>query len=150
MGGERAQNGRWRGMAGVVKIALGIGLVWAIYLLRASRWASLSRFYPVIISAGMLGAFAWSLRRGAVPLVERFARKLEKQPLDARGVVYCRRVTWAWVLFLSAHLSVTVATLWASAEVWVIYNGGVAYALMGLMFAGEWLIRRRVRRGKAN
>ena len=134
MGGERAQNGRWRGMAGVAKVALGIGLVWAIYLLRASRWANLSRFYPVIISAGMWGAFALSLRRGAVPL----------------GVVYCRRVTWAWVLFLGAHLSVTVATLWASAEVWAIYNGGVAYALMGLMFAGEWLIRRRVRRGKAD
>ena len=136
-----------KGLAGVAKVVLGVGVVWAIYLLRASRWGQLSRLYPVVVSGGMLGAFAWSLRRGATPLVERFARKLEKQPLDARGVAYCRRVTWAWVIFLSAHLGVTVATLWASAEVWALYNGAIAYGLMGLMFAGEWLIRRRVRRG---
>lgn len=150
MGGERAQNGRWRGVLGVAKVALGIGVVWVIYLLRTSRWAYFSRFYPVIISAVMLGAFAWSLRRRATPLVERFARRLEKQPLGAQGVAYCRHVTWAWVIFLSAHLGVTVATLWASAEVWALYNGAIAYGLMGLMFVGEWFIRRRVRRGKAN
>lgn len=136
-----------KGLVGVAKVALGVGVVWAIYLLRASRWGQLSRLYPVVVSGGMLGAFAWSLRQGATPLVERFARKLEKQPLDARGVAYCRRVTWAWVIFLSAHVGVTVATLWASAEVWALYNGAIAYGLMGLMFAGEWLIRRRVRRG---
>ncbi|MGN1324809.1 MAG: hypothetical protein ACI4YA_00480 [Candidatus Spyradenecus sp.] len=131
----------------MAKVALGVGVVWAIYLLRASRWGQLSRLYPVVVSGEMLGAFAWSLRQGATPLVERFARKFEKQPLNARGVAYCRRVTWAWVLFLSAHVGVTVATLWASAEVWALYNGAIAYGLMGLMFAGEWLIRRRVRRG---
>lgn len=136
-----------KGLVGVAKVALGVGVVWAIYLLRASRWGQLSRLYPVMVSAVMLGAFAWSLRQGATPLVERFARKLEKQPLDARGVAYCRKVTWAWVIFLTAHLAVTVATLWASAEAWAVYNGGVAYGLMGLMFAGEWLIRRYVRRG---
>ena len=136
-----------KGLAGVAKVALGVGVVWAIYLLRASRWGQLSRLYPVMVIAVMLGAFAWSLRQGATPLVERFACKLEKQPLDARGVAYCRKVTWAWVIFLTAHLAVTVATLWASAEVWALYNGAIAYGLMGLMFAGEWLIRRRVRRG---
>ena len=37
------------------------------------------------------------------------------------------------------------SALFASREVWAIYNGGVAYLLMGALFAGEWLFRRHVR-----
>ena len=135
----------WRLLLGVAKVLAGVGLVWAIYLLRAHAW---TQAYPVVVSGGVLTAFAWSLRPGAVPLVERFARRMEREELDARGVAYCRRVTWAWVIFLSLHLGVTVATLWMPRAVWAIYNGAVAYGLMGLMFAGEWVIRRRVRRGR--
>jgi uncharacterized membrane protein len=34
----------------------------------------------------------------------------------------------------------------AGEEAWVIYNGFVSYLLIGCMFAGEWLIRCRVKR----
>jgi len=30
-------------------------------------------------------------------------------------------------------------------EIWALYNGLISYGLMGLLFAGEWLVRRRVR-----
>jgi uncharacterized membrane protein len=69
------------------------------------------------------------------------------ETLDERGVAYCRRVTVAWTVFLSVHFAVTLATVFASREVWAIYNGFLAYVLIGAMFAGEWLVRRRVRRG---
>ena len=69
------------------------------------------------------------------------------EALDARGVAYCRAVTRAWVIFLSLHLAVTVATAFAPSAVWAFYNGALAYVLMGAMFVGEWLVRRRVRRG---
>jgi uncharacterized membrane protein len=31
-------------------------------------------------------------------------------------------------------------------EVWTIYNGFIAYLLMGALFGGEFLVRRVVRR----
>lgn len=125
----------------ILRVAAAIGAVWAIYLLRAGTWA---RFYPAAMVAAALAAFALSLR--GVPLAERFARRAGEN-LDERGVAYCRRVTVAWTLFLAAHFAVTFATVFASREVWALYNGVIAYVLIGAMFAGEWLVRRRVRRG---
>ena len=29
---------------------------------------------------------------------------------------------------------------------WALYTGLISYGLIGLLFAGEWLIRQRVRR----
>ena len=62
-------------------------------------------------------------------------------------MAYTRRVTQAWCLFFALNGVVALATaLAASDEVWMLYNGLVAYGLIGAMFAGEWLIRRHVRR----
>lgn len=116
-------------------------LVWLLYFLRANVWL---RLYPAVVVSIVLAAFAVSLFR--TPLAEVIARRMG-ETLDVRGVAYCRKVTVAWVVFLSAHLAVTVATAFASRETWAFYNGFLAYVLMGAMFAGEWLVRRRVRRG---
>jgi len=118
-----------------------VALVWLLYFLRANVWL---RLYPAAVVAIALAAFAASLFR--TPLVEAFARRMG-ETLDARGVAYCRKVTIAWVVFLSAHLAVTLATSFASREVWAFYNGFLAYLLMGAMFVGEWLVRRRAHRG---
>lgn len=133
MGGRTAKT--------ALRLACAVALVWVLYLLKANVWF---RLYPAVVVAVALAAFAISLFR--TPLVERFARGMG-EVLDARGVAYCRKVTVAWVVFLSVHLAVTVATVFARREVWAFYNGCLAYLLMGAMFAGEWLVRRRVRRG---
>ena len=125
----------------VVRIVLSVAAIWAIFLLRANGWF---RLYPAVVVAVALVVFAVSLR--GTPLVERIARA-RGEALDARGVAYCRAVTRAWVIFLSLHLAVTVATAFAPPAVWAFYNGALAYVLMGAMFVGEWLVRRRVRRG---
>jgi len=128
--------------AGVVaRVALMPLVVGALYLLKANIWF---RLYPAVMVTLALAVFAVSLCR--VPLVERIARGMGER-LDARGVAYCRRVTQVWVAFLAAHLAVTVATVFASREVWAVYNGIIAYVLMGLLFAGEWIVRRKVRHG---
>lgn len=118
-----------------------VALVWVLYFLKANVCL---RLYPAVMVLLALVVFAVSLAR--VPLVERIARA-RGEALDARGVAYCRKVTVAWVVFLALHLLVTVATVFASREIWAAYNGCLAYVLMGAMFAGEWLVRRRVRRG---
>ena len=60
---------------------------------------------------------------------------------------YTRRVTQAWCLFfLFNALTAAGLALWAPLAWWTLYTGVIAYGLMGLLFAGEWLVRQRVRR----
>lgn len=115
-------------------------VVWALYFLKARVWF---RLYPAVMVALALAVFAVSLFR--TPLIEVFARKMG-ETLDARGIAYCRQVTRVWVAFLSVHLLVTVATVFLSREIWVFYNGFLAYVLMGSLLLGERLYRRKVRR----
>ncbi len=57
---------------------------------------------------------------------------------------YTRRVTQVWCGFFVLNGGLALCTaLWASDAGWALYNGLVAYVLMGLLFAGEWLVRRR-------
>lgn len=125
----------------ILRIALTPFVVWALYVLKANVWF---RLYPAIMVSLALAVFAVSLAR--TPLIEVFARRMGES-LDEHGVAYCRRVTVVWTIFLAVHLAVTVATVFASHEVWAIYNGLIAYLLMGALFAGEWLYRKMVRHG---
>ena len=105
----------------------------------------LLRWYPVLLNLMLLALFGLSLIYGP-PLVERLAR-LQEPELPAHAVRYTRRVTIVWAgFFLTNALAVTALTLWAPLSWWTLYTGLIAYALMGLLFAGEWLVRQHVRR----
>ncbi|MHC8404594.1 MULTISPECIES: COG4648 family protein [unclassified Pseudomonas] len=104
----------------------------------------LLRWYPVLISAFMLGLFGFSLKYGP-PMIERMAR-LREPRLPQKAIVYTRQVTIVWcVFFLCNGLLAAALTLWAPLSWWMLYTGLISYGLMGLLFAIEWLIRQRVR-----
>jgi uncharacterized membrane protein len=106
------------------------------------------KLYPVAVNAALLLLFAASLWRGPT-VAERIARLHDPQ-LDAAGVAYTRRVTQVWCLFFIANGGMALATaLWASESTWALYNGLIAYGLIGLLMGGEWLVRRRVRAKKS-
>ncbi len=106
----------------------------------------LLRFYPVAINAVMFAVFGTSLWRGP-SFVERLAR-LSEPDLDAHAVDYTRKVTIAWcVFFVCNGLVAFYTSVYSSFDTWVIYNGGIAYLLIGVLFSIEWLIRRQVKRG---
>lgn len=100
--------------------------------------------YPVIVNIVMLGLFSVSLWRPP-SMIERFAR-LHEPDLPATGVAYTRKVTVVWCCFFVFNGAVATATLFASDKVWALYNGLIAYLLMGVLLAGEYLVRQRVRR----
>lgn len=103
------------------------------------------KLYPVAVNAALLATFAISLWQPTT-IVERIAR-LRDPALPPAGVAYTRRVTQAWCLFFLLNGSAALATaLVASDEVWMLYNGLLAYGLIAAMFGGEWLVRRHVRR----
>ena len=105
---------------------------------------ALLRWYPVLVNLMLLGLFGLSLKVGP-PLVERLAR-LREPELPEVAIRYTRQVTQVWAgFFLLNALIAAALTLWAPLAWWTLYTGLIAYGLMGLLFAGEWLIRQRVR-----
>lgn len=101
------------------------------------------KLYPVLVNAVLLTVFAASLR-WPPSAIERIAR-LRHPDLPLRGIIYTRKVTWVWCGFFVVNGALALATaLWASERIWALYNGLIAYGLMGLLFTGEWLVRRQV------
>jgi uncharacterized membrane protein len=120
-----------------------LGVLVAVGLLVGWKAEGSLRFYPVLVNAVLLTLFGLSLRFGP-SAVERLAR-LREPNLDERGVRYTRRVTQVWCVFFALNGAAALATaLWADARTWALYNGGLAYLLMGLLGVGEWLLRRRL------
>jgi uncharacterized membrane protein len=98
---------------------------------------------PVLISLALLVGFGGSLRPGRVPLVERFARLQERDGLPDHAIPYCRRVTQVWTVFFAFNAIVAGAlAVFASHGWWALYTGGIAYVLIGAIFAVELVVRR--------
>jgi uncharacterized membrane protein len=104
---------------------------------------------PTLVNLGMLAVFAASLRD--TPMAERFAR-LQVPDLPPAEQAYCRSVTVVWCAFfaLNGAVAATLA-VWAPLAWWTLYTGALAYALMGALFAIEYITRlyrfRRFGRG---
>ncbi len=121
--------------------ALGTGAL-ALWALLGNAALPL-KLYPVLVNMVLLLVFGLSLRFGT-PVVERLAR-LRDPDLPEHAVAYTRRVTQAWCVFFFCNGILALATsLWASDAGWALYNGAIAYGLIGSMFAAEWLVRQRV------
>jgi uncharacterized membrane protein len=115
-------------------------------LVMVSGASALLRFYPVAVNAGMLLLFGATLLRPP-SMIERIARLTEKH-LPPEAVRYTRVVTQVWCGFFVVNGTIALATaLLADLTLWTLYNGVIAYLLMALLFAGEMVVRRRVRRG---
>ena len=119
-----------------------VGLAYAGFAIWSNQAIAL-RFYPALVNAAMLTLFAASLFYPPT-IVERLAR-LQQPDLPAQGVLYTRRVTQVWCGFFVVNGGIAAATaLWSSFQVWSLYNGLIAYLLMGLLFVGEYWVRQRV------
>jgi uncharacterized membrane protein len=140
---RRSQRAAMRGLA-----AVPLATVLCLVLSAALDAEGFMLAVPVLINAIFLAVFGWSLRSGAMPMVERFAR-LHEDDLPSEKQAWCRMWTVLWSVFFVANGSTAlVLALLVVAEAaprawWATYNGLIAYALMGIMFASEWTLRRR-------
>ncbi len=104
-------------------------------------------YYPVWMNAGMLLLFASSLWFPPT-VVERIARLLDGE-LDQRALAYTRKVTQVWCVFFLGNGAIAFATAWwGNWDIWLLYNGLIAYVLMGLLMFIEWQVRRVVKAAK--
>ncbi|MEI6895106.1 MAG: hypothetical protein V5789_10870 [Colwellia sp.] len=102
-------------------------------------------FYPVIINSALALIFSYSLVNPP-PIIERLAR-LTQADLPPHAVKYTRTVTKVWLVFFILNgLVSTYTVLFTNLQTWTLYNGLIAYVLMGLLFASEYLVRLRVQK----
>ena len=103
------------------------------------------KLYPVLVNAALLVIFAYSLIYPP-SIIERFAR-LRDPDLPAQAITYTRRVTQVWFVFFAINGAFALmTTLWASPAIWILYNGVIAYLIMGVLFAGEYVVRWHFKR----
>ena len=100
------------------------------------------KLYPVLVNAALLGLFAFSLWKPPT-VIERLAR-LRHPDLPPAGVRWVTGVTRVWCGFFVLNGGIALWTaLRASDATWALYNGAIAYVLIGALLAGEWLLRPR-------
>ena len=117
------------------------------YVVTSNNAESL-KLYPVIISFSLLCGFVWSLLYPP-SAIERIARISEPQ-LPAAGIRYTRTITLVWCgFFLCNGLAALYTALYASSATWALYNGLIAYVLIGCLLGGEFLYRHlHLKKGK--
>ncbi|MBT1539439.1 hypothetical protein B7R78_0020855 [Ralstonia solanacearum] len=109
----------------------------------------LLRLYPVMVNTALLLTFAATLRHGP-SMVEKFAR-VRTPELPPRAVLYTRRVTQVWCGFFAVNtLVAALVALYGSRQAWALYNGAIAYALVGLLIVGEIAYRNLIVRPYAS
>ena len=136
----------------VARVFAPVALVFGSASLAAAIWGDARALLlaPALFNAAMLAVFAASLARPQ-SAIERLARaQVGELPPDE--IAYCRRVTQVWCLFFAANGAVCAAlALWGARETWAAYTGGLAYVLLGALFATEYVYRhwrfRRYRGG---
>jgi len=100
----------------------------------------LLRFTPFLISLTFLAQFGLSLR--GTPIIERFAR-LKRPDLPPDHVVYCRKLTKAWLaVLLGNSVLVLTAAFVESSTLWAVLVGPVSYTYWGTFIAVEFVFRK--------
>ena len=98
--------------------------------------------YPPLVNLTFFIFFSVSLLHPPT-VIERIARR-QRPEMSVRAIAYTRKVTQAWCLFFLLNGGISVMSISYSEEWWVLYNGFITYILIGLMLAGEYLIRIKV------
>lgn len=88
-------------------------------------------------------AFARTLAEGREPMCSHFAR-LVHGPLTPALGRYTRRITFAWAAFFAAMSAAsTLIFLAAPLRTWSMFANFLTAPLIALMFAAEYIVRRR-------
>ena len=108
------------------------------------------RFYPLLMNVLFLAVFGSTF---FLPpnMIFRFAKMQDKtisgSPGEKMIEAYCRKVTIVWCVFFIINGSIAAWTIFFGSDVlWSVYNGGISYLLIGLLFTAEFLVRKMVQK----
>ena len=101
----------------------------------------LLRYYPVLMNLGFSALFALSLR-SKTSLIERFAKMSGAAEYSSQAISYMRSLTLVWAILLAFNALVAIYTACCmSLKYWTLYNGLLAYFLLGGFSLAELVFR---------
>jgi len=106
------------------------------------------KLYPLLMNIIFLVAFGSTIFSPPT-MIFRFATMQDKSIKNSlnekRVAAYCRKVTYVWCGFFVFNGSIAAWTIFSGSDVvWSVYNGGISYILIGVLFAGEFMVRKIV------
>lgn len=112
------------------------------------------KLYSVAISATLLCVFGSSLFFKP-NIIFRFAclsdKTIKGSSFENQVNGYCRKVTIVWCAFFIINGSISAFSSLhdfgsdvLNDKIWSVYNGGISYILMGLLFTVEFIVRKMV------
>lgn len=119
---------------------LSAGLLLILFLL-ITHQAFFLKLYPVLMNGGITLLFLTSLKNK--PLITSFAEKMGHE-ITSQIFDYTKKATLCWGIFMGINTFLSVMTLFCSDFIWAVYNGFIAYILIGLAFITELYFRRRL------
>jgi len=130
-----------------LNIALLLGLGVLCFIINS---AIILKLYPLLINILFLTTFGRTLF-SPPSMIFRFALMQDKTlrgSLNEKRIAdYCRKVTYVWCGFFIINGSIAAWTIFSGSDMfWFIYNGGIAYILMGAIFVGEFIVRKIVQK----
>jgi uncharacterized membrane protein len=121
------------------KITLAFGLLLSTLLYITNNDLFL-KSYPVIMNLIITITFYASL--SSTPIITQITQKMKLKQTN-QTKIYTKNLTIIWTIFLAINTVISFTTLFLSPFVWTLYNGLISYLLMGILFIGEFCIRRR-------
>jgi len=126
-------------------LLLGLGVLCLII-----NSAIILKLYPLLINILFLTTFGRTLF-SPPSMIFRFALMQDKTlrgSLNEKRIAdYCRKVTYVWCGFFIINGSIAAWTIFSGSNMfWFLYNGGIAYILMGAIFVVEFIVRKIVQK----
>lgn len=97
------------------------------------------KFYPPVMNFIIFMIFFLSLF-GKETIIQKFA-KMCKNELHELELIYTRKLTYVWCVFLFLNFIISVATIFLSDRIWMFYNCFLSYFLVGTLFIIEYIVR---------
>lgn len=106
------------------------------------------KLYSLVISVTLLLVFGYTLFFPPT-IIFRFAnlgdKSIKGAPYEKDVEAYCKKVCIVWCCFFIINGSISAFTAFCCSDrVWSIYNGGISYVLMGMLFTVEFIVRKIV------
>lgn len=98
--------------------------------------------YPLLVNLGFFSVFMISYFYPPT-VIERFARLKYDGDFPERSIAYMRAVTLVWCAFFVINSAMIVISFDISREFWVLYTGFISYLLIAILFAVEYMVRRK-------
>lgn len=127
-------------LASLLPITVASGLLCLLILI--FNQTSMIRLNPALVNLVLLLTFGYTLY-SPPSMIERLAR-LSGADISGPAVSYTRNVTAVWCIFFLLNGAAALYTcFFTSLETWTLYNGLIAYILMGSLFLAEYCVRQQ-------